>query len=99
MASDSINVRVTGELRAHVQRQVGPGGDYESANEYVRELIRADKRRTADGLEWLKMHLAPLVETPEEEFVEIGADEVIARSKQRYRSRDAIDRYRCVMVL
>ena len=84
MASDSINVKVTGELSAHVQRQVGPGGEYESADEYVRDLIRNDKRRTEDGLAWLKMHLAPLVETPEEEFVEVGPDDIIARSRRRY---------------
>jgi antitoxin ParD1/3/4 len=84
MASESINVKVTGELRTHVERQTGPGGYYESASEYVRDLIRRDKRREEDGLAWLKAHLAPLVETPEEQFIEADAEEVIRRAKTRY---------------
>lgn len=84
MASESINVKVTGELRAHVERQTGPGGYYESSSEYVRDLIRRDKRREEDDLAWLKAHLAPMVETPDDEFVEANAKEMIRRAKARY---------------
>ena len=84
MASESINVKVTGELRTHVERQTCPGGYYESASEYVRDLIRRDKRQEDDGLAWLKAHLAPMVETPDEEFIDADADEVLRRAKERY---------------
>ena len=38
----SVNVRVSGALREHVERTTSEG-DYESVSEYVRDLIRKDK--------------------------------------------------------
>lgn len=35
-----INVRVTGKLRTFIAEQTSPSGLYESASEYVRDLIR-----------------------------------------------------------
>ena len=89
MASESINVKVTGELRSHVERQTGPGGYYESASEYVRDLIRRDKRSEDDGLAWLKAHLAPMVETPEDQFIEADAKEILRQAKARYQKTGA----------
>jgi len=42
MASANINVRIKGELQAHLQQQVGEHGLYENASEYIRSLIRSD---------------------------------------------------------
>ena len=42
MASANINVRVKGELQAHLQLQIGEHGLYENASEYIRALIRRD---------------------------------------------------------
>ncbi len=40
----SVNVRVSGALREHVERTTTEG-DYESVSEYVRDLIRKDKAK------------------------------------------------------
>lgn len=40
--SMSVNVRVSGVLREHVDRSASES-DYESVSEYVRDLIRKDK--------------------------------------------------------
>lgn len=40
----SVNVRISGTLRDHVERTTTEG-DYESVSEYVRDLIRKDKAR------------------------------------------------------
>ena len=84
MASESINVKVTGELREYVARQIGPGGEYESTSEFVRDLIRRHKQDADDEMTWLKTHLAPLVETPDSEFVKASAGEIVRRARKRY---------------
>ena len=58
MASENVNVRVTGELRAHLQRQVGTHGLYENASEYIRDLIRRDLKSRNEAWEWLRKELA-----------------------------------------
>jgi antitoxin ParD1/3/4 len=42
--SMSVNVRISGALREHVERTTTEG-DYESVSEYVRDLIRKDKAK------------------------------------------------------
>ncbi len=42
-----MNVAISPELKAHVDRQVADGS-YASSSEYVRDLIRQDQRRKAE---------------------------------------------------
>jgi antitoxin ParD1/3/4 len=59
----TMNVAISPELKAYVDRQVSEGS-YASSSEYVRDLIRQDQHRKAD------QRLAELVreglESPEE---------------------------------
>jgi antitoxin ParD1/3/4 len=43
----TMNIAVSPELKAHVDRQVAEGS-YASSSEYVRDLIRQDQRRKAE---------------------------------------------------
>lgn len=43
---ETMNIAIPGTLKQFVQDRVSDGG-YGSVSEYVRELIRADQRRTA----------------------------------------------------
>ena len=53
MSNDSMNVALPESMKEFVLEQVAAGG-YNTASEYVRELIRADQKRKAkqrlDGL-------------------------------------------------
>ncbi len=40
--AEGVNVRITGKLRTFIEEQAGINGLYESASEYVRDLIRRD---------------------------------------------------------
>ena len=61
MASNSVNVRLSGALYEHLQKQLSgqDGGLYESASEYIRDLIRNDLKRKQDGWQWLQDELSP----------------------------------------
>ncbi len=83
MASDNVNVRVTGELRSHLQQQVGLYGLYENASEYIRDLIRRDLKSRNEAWEWLRKELEPALRANESEYVEVKAKDVIARNKKR----------------
>jgi antitoxin ParD1/3/4 len=43
----TMNVAISPEFKAHVDRQVAEGS-YASSSEYVRDLIRQDQRRKAE---------------------------------------------------
>jgi antitoxin ParD1/3/4 len=45
---ETIHVSLPDPLKAFVETQVAEGG-YSSASEYVRDLIRADQKRKAEG--------------------------------------------------
>ena len=83
MATDNVNVRVTGELRNHLQQQIGPRGLYENASEYVRALIRRDLESRQEAWEWLKRELEPALRADESVYIEVTADDVIARNKRK----------------
>lgn len=76
----NINVRVRGELRNHLDQQVGENGMYENASEYVRDLIRRDMKDRLEGWDWLKQHLEPALRADAGEFVAVSADDVITRN-------------------
>ena len=81
MESDNINVRVQGELKNHIKRQVSERGLYASASEYVRSLIRADIESSKEAWDWLKQHLEPGLRADESQFSAVTAQDVINRNK------------------
>ncbi|MDX8391455.1 MAG: hypothetical protein R8K53_02650 [Mariprofundaceae bacterium] len=83
MASENVNVRITGELRAHLQQQTGAHGLYENASEYVRDLIRCDLKERKEAWAWLRAELEPALRAREDEYIEVKAADVIARNKGR----------------
>ncbi len=83
-----LNVRVSGPLSEFVARNVGEDGLYENVSEYVRDLIRRDKERVErEMFETLKAELQRAFATPDEEYVEVTADEVIQRNRARRATR------------
>lgn len=87
MASENVNVRVTGDLRNHLQQQIGPHGLYENASEYIRDLIRHDLKDRREGWEWLRKELAPASRATTDEYFHVTADDVIARNSNRRRKK------------
>lgn len=84
----NLNVRVSGPLSDFVARNVGEDGLYENVSEYVRDLIRRDKERVErEMFETLKAELQRAFATPDEDYVEVTADEVIQRNRARRAQR------------
>lgn len=83
MASESIHVRVTGPLQAHVRQQVGEDGLYENASEYIRALIRRDLKGQTEAWDWLQKKLEPALRADEADYVSVSAEDVIRRNTSR----------------
>ena len=76
--AEGVNVRITGKLRRFVEEQASPSGLYESASEYVRDLIRRDYQRQEERkLSWLMDQLRPGMEAEESRFVPFDSEEII----------------------
>ncbi|NOQ34891.1 MAG: transcriptional regulator [Methylococcaceae bacterium] len=83
MATENVNVRVTGELRNHLQQQIGVKGLYENASEYIRDLIRNDLKQHHESWDWLKQELEPALRADENTYITVTADDVINRNKNK----------------
>lgn len=82
----TLNVRVGGELGEFIADNVGEHGLYENVSEYVRDLIRRDWERVErEKFEKLKAELQRAFATPDDQFVYVDAEEVIARNLARLR--------------
>ncbi|NRA88905.1 MAG: transcriptional regulator [Rhizobiales bacterium] len=81
MPSENVNIRVRGELQAHLQQQIGDNGLYDNASEYIRALIRRDLKTSAESWSWLKTHLEPALRADENEYRTVSAQDVIDRNK------------------
>ncbi|MBD3266960.1 type II toxin-antitoxin system ParD family antitoxin [bacterium] len=81
--AEGLNVRISGKLREFVEEQTGPDGLYESASEYVRDLVRQDyKRREEKKWNWLQGQLQPALHADESEFASLNAEDIIQAAKQ-----------------
>ncbi|MEO1029025.1 MAG: addiction module antitoxin [Pseudomonadota bacterium] len=81
--SISLNVRVSGSLREHVERTTSEG-DFESTSEYVRDLIRRDKAAKEEAaFQAVKAQLQAAFAVPENEAVTVSADDIRALAKSR----------------
>jgi Arc/MetJ-type ribon-helix-helix transcriptional regulator len=81
--AEGVNVRISGKLRRFVEEQAGPNGLYESANEYVRDLIRRDYHRQEERKwRWLLDQLRPGMEADESAFVPLDPEEILEAAKK-----------------
>lgn len=81
MAAANINVRIKGELQAHLQQQIGEHGLYDNASEYIRFLIRNDLKSKRESWEWLQRKLESALRADASSFVAVTAEDVIRRNK------------------
>mgnify|MGYP005801835597 CR=1 FL=1 len=83
----SINIRVSGELAEHVNKQISNKGLYENASEYIRDLIRNDLKQNESkkfkNVEELDAYLLELAKTPREEFVDMDIKNIIASEHKK----------------
>lgn len=80
----TLNVRVGGALSEFVAANVGEHGAYDNVSEYVRDLIRKDKKETeGQAFERLKAELQRAFSEPETEYRRITAADVIKRNRVR----------------
>jgi len=87
MASENVNVRVTGDLRSHLKQQIGQFGLYENASEYIRDLIRRDLKDRKSAWDWLRQELEPGIRANERQFIKVTAADVIKRNSKPKRAK------------
>ena len=82
--AEGINVRFAGPLHRFIQHRTGPGGIYQSASEYIRDLVRHDFQREEERCgEALYQQLKVGAEAPLDDFVALDVESVIRDAKQR----------------
>jgi len=82
----TVNVRLPNKLDAFLKQVTGPDGMYESASEYVRDLIRRDYDRLEEhNWKWLRQELEPGMSADETAFNEVNADDVIKRNRKNHK--------------
>jgi putative addiction module CopG family antidote len=83
--SMSVNVRISGTLRDHVERTTSQG-DYESVSEYVRDLIRRDKAsREERAFEQVKARLKASFAEPRASYETVSASDIRALARKQPR--------------
>ena len=85
--AEGINVRFAGAMQKFIQQRTSGSGLYNSASEYIRDLVRYDfeqeqQRRRA----WLYDELSAGLEADESEFIPLNAKTVILKAKARRKS-------------
>ena len=78
----TLNVSLPQQLRTWVLEQVDEGR-YSSASDYLRDLIREDIRHHHNEIQQLSNYLKPLVETSDEQFISVSAEDVKARARRK----------------
>ena len=83
--SMSVNVRISGALKHHVENTTS-AGDYESVSEYVRDLIRKDKARQEEqAFQAVKAKLKAAFAEPRSNYEATTASDIKALAKKRSR--------------
>jgi antitoxin ParD1/3/4 len=80
--AEGVNVRLTGPLRQFIEERSGPKGLYESASEYIRDLVRQDFELN-EQKKWdrLVAQLTPGMNADESEFVAFDPEQLIAEAR------------------
>jgi antitoxin ParD1/3/4 len=82
--AEGINVRFAGPLQNFIRQRVGPSGLYQSASEYIRDLVRRDYEREEENRgEALYEELRSGAGAPLSEFVALDVEAVIREAKKR----------------
>lgn len=82
--AEGINVRFAGPLQNFIRQRVGPSGLYQSASEYIRDLVRRDYEREEEIRgEALYEELRLGAGAPLSEFVDLDVEAVIREAKKR----------------
>jgi len=80
MPQTTMTVRLSGELSDFIATNIGENGSFENISEYVRHLIRDDKKRLeTQAFERLKAELELAFAAPDEDYVSLNADDIISR--------------------
>ncbi len=83
----TMTVRVGPELNDFIQSHVGDQGSYENVSEYVRDLIRRDKKATEDeAFRKLKAELELAFAAPDDDYTDLS-DVTLDSIKSRYETR------------
>jgi antitoxin ParD1/3/4 len=88
--AEGINVRFAGNLQHFIQERVdGGAGLYNSASEYIRDLVRRDYERE-EQRKWqsLRNELRSGAIADESAFVPFDADSIISQAKARRKTSD-----------
>jgi len=86
--AEGINVRFAGPLQRFIRQRVGPGGMYQSASEYIRDLVRRDYEREGERQsEALYQELKGAAAAPSSQFVPLDVEAVIRDAKNRRANR------------
>ena len=75
----TLNISLPDQLREWVKTQISTG-QYSSASDYLRDLIRQDVR-AHEGEIWLNNHLHERLETADDAYVHSSAEDVKARMR------------------
>ena len=80
--AEGVNVRLSGALRRFIEERSGPNGLYESASEYIRDLIRRDyNREEQKRWGWLVNELKSGMTAEEGVFVDFDPEQMIAEAR------------------
>lgn len=80
----TLNVRIGGTLSEFVASNIGEHGAYDNVSEYVRDLIRKDKKQIEEqAFERLKAELQKAFATPDADYRRITAADVAKRNRDR----------------
>ena len=82
MSKTTMTVRLSGELSEFVAANVGEGGSYENISEYVRDLIRNDKKQVEQqAFNRLKAELELAFSAPDNTYLPLSAEDIISRNQ------------------
>lgn len=82
---DTVTIRVSGSLRRYIEQRAGKDGMYESASEYIRDLIRRDfEREEQRKWAWLTKELESGMMASESDFVPFDVESIIRDAKAEY---------------
>jgi antitoxin ParD1/3/4 len=82
--AESVNIRITGKLKDFIAKQIGLNGLYESASEYIRDLIRRDYELHEDHKwTWLYNQLKDGMTADDSEFDDFDPEDIVRQAKKR----------------
>ena len=86
--SMSINVRISGTLKRHVETTTSEG-EFESVSEYVRDLICKDKMAQDEAaFQAVRTHLQKAFAVPQSEYKLVSADDIRALARRELAKQD-----------